>query len=389
MKNCHCGHQHKDIPIEVIELDQNVLELVPGYLEAKNYRAITVVCDANTYLAAGKHVNNLLEEAGFNTYVCCVKPNDRGEVAADERSLVQVLLETPEETDAILAVGAGTLHDITRFVCYQRKLPMISVPTAASVDGFTSAGAPLIIRGFKQTIQTVCPIAVFADLDVLLQAQQSMTAAGLGDMLGKFTSLADWKISNLLGNEPYCSHAAEVTKEALEGCVENIEAISRSDLNGIKILMEALITSGIVMVMLGHSKPASGAEHHLSHYWEMEYLRRGKAALLHGAKVGVATIIMSSIYRQMADGKHGLTEMEHWEQVRNIYATLPEQEQLQKWLRSVNGPVTAKELGISDELLTKSLYEAHTLRERYTGLKLLNNNDVSPIEMYYATGVFH
>ncbi|WP_347549146.1 sn-glycerol-1-phosphate dehydrogenase [Pseudalkalibacillus hwajinpoensis] len=385
MENCDCGRKHHSIPLERLDIGHNVLSNLSFYIESKDYQFVSIVCDANTFLAAGNQVTDSLNEIGINAYVCTVQTNQLGEVVADEQTLVQVLIDLPYNTDVIIAIGSGTLHDITRFICQQRNVPMISVPTAASVDGFTSAGAPLILKGVKQTIQTVCPIALFADLSILKNAPKRMTAAGYGDMLGKFTSLADWKVSHLLGNEPYCSSAAAITSSALEVCVQQVDEIASLSSKGLHTLMESLITSGVIMMILGNSRPASGAEHHLSHYWEMNYIKQGKRALLHGEKVGVATVIMTAIYRELVKDN---AEMElkdkiiMWDEIKEAYSQLPTEEQLMGWLGVLEAPMTTSDLGISESLLSNALSEAHHLRERYTGLKMLNNLHISAIDLY-------
>src|SRR5690625_4586681 len=200
------------------------------------------------------------------------------------------------------------------------NIPFVSVPTAASVDGFTSKGAPLIFRGFKETIQTASPIAVFADIDVLKIAPREMTAAGFGDMIGKYTSLLDWKISHLIANEPYNKLAAKSTKKSLEACVKYVHQIADHEDEGLKILMQSLIESGLVMLVLDFSRPASGSEHHLSHYWEMELLKNEEKQLLHGAKVGVASAIIVDLYKQFVanfDINHASSNYIHIEHIRD------------------------------------------------------------------------
>jgi glycerol-1-phosphate dehydrogenase [NAD(P)+] len=369
--------------VEKIKIDHDALSEVPTFIQSKRYDNVMLVVDNNTYRAAGERVVSLLSEADIKTNICNVKGNELGEVVADEQAIIQVLLETPMNTDAIIAVGSGTIHDIVRFASFQRTIPFISVPTAASVDGFTSAGAPIITRGFKQTVQCAAPIAVFADLGVLTAAPKELTAAGFGDILGKYTSLADWKVSNWVGEEPYHSSAAELTRRTLEMCITNVEEIAESTSDGIKLLMEALIQSGLVMMMLGHSRPASGAEHHLSHFWEMDGLRKGKRQLLHGAKVGVATTIITENYQTFArmnlePSKITLNEskkerlLSHWEEIQNEYRNLPNPEELAQLLEKVGGPTSIIELGISQELKNEALTHAHTLRDRWTGLRIMN-----------------
>lgn len=376
------SRMREDLPafceLETMELEPGAISAVPAYLQRQGLISPIVVADANTYEAAGQTLMKGLEAGGLEPRLCLIKPDELGDVVADERSLMQLFIEVePERTGCLIAAGSGTLHDITRFVAHRCGKPFISVPTAPSVDGFTSAGAPIVVRGIKQTFAATAPIAIFADLDILAKAPQPLVAAGFGDMLGKYTSLLDWKFSSTTAGEPYDDHVAEITERALQACIHHVEAIGQRTEEGIRILMTALIESGIAMLLFGKSHPASGAEHHLSHYWEMEYLRRGKRALLHGAKVGVACSEISRLYHAAADeGVYPYAEPKLWatyrEQVREWLRKVPSKEEIAGLLRQAGGPSSLEELGIDEELFGESLREAHQLRDRYTILRALN-----------------
>ena len=161
--------------------------------------------------------------------------------------------------------------------------------------------SPLLVRPYcckalNKPFQPVHLKLFLLILDVLCLAPQAMVAAGFGDMLGKYTSLADWKLGQLLLEEHYCEIAADMTMAGLQLCIDHIDGIRDRNEIGIKSLMEGLILSGISMLLVGNSRPASGAEHHLSHYWEMRFILEERKALLHGAKVGVACILMAGLF---------------------------------------------------------------------------------------------
>ncbi|MFB4330843.1 sn-glycerol-1-phosphate dehydrogenase [Paenibacillus sp. CR_12] len=367
--------------LETMELEPGAISAVPAYLKRQGLNSPIVVADANTYEAAGQTLMERLEAEGLEPRLCLIQPDELGDVVADERSLMQLFIEVePERTGCLIAAGSGTLHDITRFVAHRCGKPFVSVPTAPSVDGFTSAGAPIVVRGIKQTYAATAPIAIFADPDILAKAPQPLIAAGFGDMLGKYTSLLDWRFSSTTAGEPYDGQVAEITERALESCIQHVEAIGQRTEEGIRILMTALIESGIAMLLFGQSHPASGAEHHLSHYWEMEYLRRGNRALLHGAKVGVACSEISSLYHAAADQRvYPYAEPKLWEtygeQVREWLRKVPSKEEIAGLLRQAGGPSSLEELGIDEELFGESLREAHKLRDRHTILRALNEAD--------------
>ncbi|MDR9856556.1 sn-glycerol-1-phosphate dehydrogenase [Paenibacillus sp. VCA1] len=371
-----------NVPVEYA-LDQMVLEKgaikqAAAYLKEKGCQNVILTVDGNTYEAAGKELERELKAAGVGIRLCLIEPGPSGDVVADEPSLLQLLLEVnPETTDAVIAAGSGTIHDIVRFVCYKTGKPFVSVPTAPSVDGFTSKGAPLIVRGVKKTFPATGPVAIFADLDVLTKAPQQLVAAGFGDMLGKYTSLFDWNFSHLTAAEPYDQEVAAMTEKALNACVEHVDEIGNRTEEGIRILMTSLIESGIAMLKFGQSHPASGAEHHLSHFWEMEYLRRGSRALLHGAKVGVACAEISRLYHDAAfRGVYPRQEPDmlrkHGAQVREWLGAVPAEAEIRSLLQRAGGPSSLQELGIDDGLFAESLREAHLLRDRHTLLRALN-----------------
>ncbi|MGG3688059.1 sn-glycerol-1-phosphate dehydrogenase [Caldifermentibacillus hisashii] len=377
--------------IPEIRVEKNAILHIRELIKRKQWKNIVVVYDQNTYLAAGEKLikflmNDFEEVIGIN-----INENEHGQVIANEESLVQVFIKTPNDADVLIAVGSGTIHDIVRFAGHKMNIPFISVPTAASVDGFASKGAPLILRGVKQTIQTAAPIAVFADIDVIKAAPREMAAAGFGDILGKYTSLLDWKISKLIGNEPYHEGAASLTRKALETCVEYVEDISNADEKGITILMNALIESGLVMQILDYSRPASGAEHHLSHYWEMYLLKTNQKQLLHGAKVGVATTMIVELYKKnwkkllhserIKNTVYGSGVEQYGEYIFSVIEQLPSPDELKQLLEKVGGPSTVEELGIPQEVVIESLNEAYHLRDRCTGLLLLNQIKETPIRL--------
>lgn len=383
--HCPCGNAHHPIHVKKIVIEPGALQQIAPFLISESIRTTLIVADETTFQAAGTTVLQYLGQFQIRSSVCLIHPDVQGDVKADEVSLMQTWMAVNHDTEGILAVGSGTIHDIVRFVAFKLRLPFISVPTAASVDGFTSAGAPLIIRGMKQTIQTAAPIAVFADIDVLTDAPQPMNAAGFGDMLGKFTSLADWKISRMLADEPYCPLAASTTKQSLDQCLHHLDEIRTRSPEGLRILMSSLVESGLVMLMTGHSRPASGAEHHLSHFWEMHLIKNNKKQLLHGAKVGVATGIIADLYHRLADMSQEevldcmeestrQAVSEQWQEIRNTLREIPDPAALQDWIRRIGGPSNIEELGISEELLQQALNQAHTIRDRHTGLRLVNEN---------------
>src|SRR5690606_34987222 len=176
--------------------------------------------DDQTYAAAGKDLERSLQQKRISILTTSITANGMNDVIADEASIIELLLDIQQhDAVVVIAVGGGTIHDIVRYASFTAGIGFISVQTLPSVAGFNSKGAPIIIRGYKKTILTHGPEAVFADLNILSNAPQPMIAAGFGDLIGKYTSLFDWKFGALTNGEDYSDDAAAITSSALQLCV--------------------------------------------------------------------------------------------------------------------------------------------------------------------------
>jgi glycerol-1-phosphate dehydrogenase [NAD(P)+] len=364
------------VAIGPVILESGAIHKVVPFLIDGSFKKVSIVADTVTYKVAGQALNELIEQAGIAVQVTLIKPDRQGDVIADEAALIQLIMNLKAfSSQAVIAVGSGTLHDIARFSAYSVGIPFVSVPTAPTVDGFNSKGAPLILHGEKITVQAIGPAAIFADLDILMKAPAALVAAGFGDMLGKYTSLFDWKFGSLVGGEPYSPVVAEMTRNALQQCVDHSEEIGKRSPEGIRILTAALLESGFAMLLFGQSHPASGAEHHVSHYWELEFLRQGRRQILHGAKVGVACAEISRLYRRIVNEALPSTASDHQKTIMEEIERIPDEQTIRSLLKSVGGPSTLEELGVNPDLLSRSLNEAHWIRpNRYTLLRAYNES---------------
>lgn len=408
----------KNRPLAVVIDDQAVPQLV-AFCRQQGLHKLFMVADVRTYAAQGQVVAQALAAAGFDLKQIVFR-ND--EVVADAAHVFDVLLAAGREERTYIAVGTGTLTDITRFVSHRTRSAFISVPTAPSVDGFASIGAPLIIHGVKITVNCQAPLALFADINTLAAAPRAMIAAGFADMLAKFTSVADWRLGRLLWDEPYDEAIAQRTLAAVQTCVDNVAAIAAGETAGLTWLMDALLESGYCMLDFGNSRPASGTEHHYSHYWEMKLLHEGRPAILHGAKVGVATVLVAGLYdriRQLSQAEVsdlleaavwpergeemariaaaygdlaedvaagqesflGLAEVRverlkrrilaNWDEIQAIAAQVPPAAEVAALLAQVGGPTAAAELGFDDVERDLAIANGHYLRDRFTARKLM------------------
>ena len=379
---------------------------------------LTLVADGNTYAALGERAEHTLGAAGLDAQTVVLRGDDIGAGAA---SVYQVLLGIDNAPRTFVAIGSGTVTDVTRFVSHRTNSEFISLPTAASVDGYTSIGAPMIIEGAKVTVRCQGPMAVFGDLPTLCAAPRALTAAGFGDLIAKLTSVADWELGHVLWDEPFDGKIAQRARQAVWDCVGQLDALAAAEPKGVQALFLGLIESGFCMLDFGETRPASGYEHHVSHFWEMKLLREGRHSIFHGAKVGLGVLASARLYdtvRQLsADDvrarlaahpmpsraaeeaaiRKGYGEqarfaietqapflsmtleqsdalrrriVERWNEVLRIASSTPSAADIAAWLRQVGGATTPEELGLGVEEYEMGLGAGHYYRARFTVKKL-------------------
>lgn len=353
--SCACGKSHK-VDIQAIRVGSGVMQELPGILRDLGASHIFLVADNYTYEAAGRQVEQLLDQAGLPYHKRVFQTETP--LVPNEYALGSVLAAMTSQDDMLLAVGSGTLNDVTKYVSARTGVPYVIAATAPSMDGYASTVAPTILDGFKTTLPAVYPAAIVADVDILKDAPMPMLTAGFGDIIGKFTSLADWRLSHQLNGEYYCPEVAGVIEAAVETCAANAKALAQREPQAIQAVTEALILSGLAMGMVGVSRPASGAEHQMAHYWEMDALRRGEEHPLHGNAVGVGTVLAASLYEMAV------------EYLPQGFAA-PDKGQILACLQAAGSCADPKELGIRRELCLESLLHAMELRDRFTVQKLL------------------
>ena len=293
--DCPCGQRHT-IATRAIEVGEGVIERIPQWMEAFGLSGrVLIVADERTYAAAGEALEAVLRAAGRPVSSLVIR---REHVHADEATLGEIMMSMEPRPQVMIAVGTGSLNDSTRYIARHVNLPYFVLATAASMDGFASTVTPVTRDGVKLTYPGVHPQMVLAENAVLADAPMELSAAGFGDILGKRTALMDWQLARDLVGEEYCPVIAGMMEDAMSACLEVATGLGQRDRQSVALLMKALALSGVAMQMNGNSRPASGMEHHMSHFWEMRDLLRGKPASLHGDKVGVATLIGLRVYEK-------------------------------------------------------------------------------------------
>lgn len=370
--NCSCEKkQHQAPDIEFISFSKALTKL-PDLL--KKYKRVFIVADENTYEAAGKSTEIILKNSNilFNTLIL------KGEVLPDAKTIGTILIHinnTKAKSDIfafsplpdfILAIGSGTINDCCRLVSYRLGITYGVVGTAPSMDGYFSAGSPILFDNSKATIQCSTPKLVLADLDIMGNAPYEMLMAGIGDMLGKYTGILDWQLSNTFNGEYYCEKIAGDVLLATDNCLNNAHLILNRNHRGIDILMKGFMVTGLGMAFIGNSRPASGSEHIIAHAWELQEIYSGDSLTLHGLLVLQAARLVCSIFRIL------MFESDDKALVNLISQFIHRFDAIESFCNKNNfiNPITDK------NKILKGVYDALDLRDRYTVLYYLKQRNM-------------
>ena len=417
---CSCGRTHST-GLEGCTVGAGVLSSLVDYVEKYGFKKVYVACDEITYGIAGEKVMNILHDANIDAKAHVFTG---GRFIPNEESLGKLMIDAPRDLDLVVAVGTGSINDMCRFFSYQMNVPYAIVATAAPMDGFASSGAALMVDNIKQTIPAQTPLFIIGDTDILCGAPARMISAGLGDLLGKFTCLNDWRISKIINDEYYCDTGVKLVKDCSENVLKNADKAASRDPKVIGDIMEGLVLTGVAMSFVGNSRPAAGCEHHLNHYWEAIEIQNGQIPVLHGIEVGLAEVVilkmteflresrpdfdaarakakqydqaaweakMKEVYGTASDA---IIELEHeskknepegrlkridkieenWDeivQLMNDY--MPTSDRMIEILKSLDAPYFPSQVGFSDEMLYNALVYGKENRARYTMLSMMGD----------------
>jgi len=259
-------------------------------------REAIVIADENTYQAAGRDV-----EASFlRDKRPLHKPFIFGSHIYANIECVQELVAVLGASDAIpVAVGSGTINDLTKLAAHQTNRQYMVVGTAASMDGYSAYGASITVAGSKDTIECPAPLAVLADLDVIALAPREMNAWGYGDLMAKVVAGADWILADAAGVEPIDPPVWDTVQALLRSWIGSPDAIAASDPAALKHLLHGLVMSGFAMQSCLNSRPASGAEHQFSHLWDMQHHTFEGKVPSHGFKVGIGVLASLALHEDL------------------------------------------------------------------------------------------
>ncbi len=416
-KKCDCGKKHTT-EVSQIVIGNGAIEKLPELLAVYNATRIFVLADKNTYKAAGERVCCVLESLGIN-YAKYVFPT--GEVEPDETAVGSAIMHFDPTCDLLIGIGSGVINDIGKILANTAKVPYFIVATAPSMDGYASATSSVSMDGLKISLPSKCANVIVGDTDVLKNAPMRMLQAGLGDMLAKYISIAEWRIAHEITGEYYCERIADLIRNALKRCIDNVEGLLKREDSAVEAVFEGLVLGGVAMAFAGVSRPASGVEHYFSHVWDMRGLEFGAKVDLHGIQCAVATNIAASLYEKVltikpnkenalayakafdytewakelkaflctgADAMIALEEkeqkysvekhekrlgiiLEKWDEICEIIREeIPMQKEIERILETIGSPKTAKEIGIACDIST-TLKATKDIRDKYVLSRLL------------------
>ncbi len=382
-----------------------------------------LVADENTWAAAGPATEAALQASGIATrrHILPARPQPKPTVELADQ--LRAVLATDASTP--VAIGSGVLNDVVKHAAFGLDRPYLCIATAASMDGYTSAGSPLSERGFKKTIQCRPARAILGDLDVIAAAPAPMTGWGYGDLAGKVPAGADWIVADALGIEAIDDVAWPLVQSGLRGWLAEPARIAAGDRAAMEGLFAGLTVVGLAMELHGSSRPASGADHQIAHLWEMDNLSFNGERVSHGACVAIGCLASLALYDWLlrqdltkldpraivacapsmeakaeairaafgpgeiaaraldeTRAKHATPEVLHARLARlakvwpDLHARLTAQvmtpEAMRAALRAAGAPGTAAEIGVDTTTLRRTILAARFLRSRYTVLDVLD-----------------
>lgn len=406
------------------------LSRLPQAVRGLGGRKVFLLADKNTYVAAGERAYTLLTGAGIPCRVYLL-PGERP--VPDEGTAGAALMHYDPACDTVVAVGAGVIGDLAKILAHATRAKFLTVATAPSMDGYLSATSSVIRDGLKISLPTVSPAVVIGDTDVLVAAPGEALISGLGDMLAKYISLCEWRISHLVTGEYYCAAVAALVRSALASCVENADGLLARQPAAVEAVFDGLLSAGAAMNYAGMSRPASGTEHYMSHIWDMRTVSYGDPGSTHGIQCAIATLLVLRLYERLAgevpDAARGIRYAEafdreawfsrlsdylgknadamialdrkedkyakdkqkahitvlceRWEDVRRILREeLPPAGEICALLRRIGAPVRPRDIGIDEGTLPLTFLATKDIRDKYILPRLLF--DMGRLDEYAA-----
>ena len=400
-KPCSCGKIHR-CDIKYVFIGENAVAHLSEM--AEGFNNILIVADENTYRAAGKQSEAALLGKNITRQIF----SGESVLIPDERAIAAVKAKLCK-TELIIGIGSGVIQDLCKYISHFEKIPYYVVATAPSMDGYASSGAAMITGGMKVTYSAKVPDGFIGDTSVLKDAPLEMIKAGYGDIIGKYSALNDWKLGAAVYGEYFCDYVYDLTYDMLREVLPLAEKLQNRDPEAIKTLTEALIGVGIAMAYAENSRPASGSEHHLSHFFEITGILNGEEYFPHGIDVVYSTYITAKlreklreaslpekqyemaddefnseikrVYSDISDSCISLHEKtgwysddrlsvykEKWSEIKEILAEMPEASKIKEIISNIGLDINEFYSAYKEEKLADAVTFAKDLKDRFSVL---------------------
>ena len=414
---CQCGKVHTH-SIDDIIVGSGAIESIAETVNKYGRKAF-VLCDKNTYSAAAKRVCEILSNSNiaFTSYIL-----DGEKIEPDEVCVGAAVMHYDTSCDVIVAVGSGVINDIGKLLASTADKPYIIVATAPSMDGYASATSSMTRDGLKISLSTKCADVIIGDTNILAAAPMQMLVSGLGDMIAKYVSICEWRISHLITGEYYCEQIADLVRSALKKCTDRAKGLIERDPKAVEAVFEGLIIGGVAMTYAGLSRPASGIEHYISHIWDMRGVEFGTPTSTHGIQCAIGTLIALHYYERLktlrpnaelalahaqnfdlskwhselrtflgkgaesmikldkteqkydieSHNKRLKTIIENWDNILTIInEELPSSDDFESLLDTIGSPKTPESIGLDSAIVPMTLAAAKDIRDKYVLPRLL------------------
>lgn len=405
-RKCSCGKTHS-CDIKAVEIGAGAVKSVRELTAP--YKNVLLVADKNTYAVCGEAVAGELRGRLKDTLIY----DEEGLLIPNETAVEKMSRRVTEDTDLIMGIGSGVIQDLCKYVSHKSRLPYQIVATAPSMDGYASVGAAMIMGNMKVTYSAHVPEAIIGDTDILKDAPMRMIQAGYGDILGKFSCLNDWKLGAVVNDEYFCDEVYDLTYDMLRKTKDLGEKLLKRDADAVCTLMEALVGAGVAMAYVGNSRPASGSEHHLSHFFEVVGILNNEPYFPHGIDVAYSSVCtemlrekllkyktcptrgtgsykfdreawekdIRAVYTDAADGVIALQDklgwyetdrlpvyQSRWDKIRDVLSEAPSSEEMLRYIQSAGLDFTEFEKMYGRQKIENALRYGKDLKDRYTVL---------------------
>jgi glycerol-1-phosphate dehydrogenase [NAD(P)+] len=396
------------VPYESIVIEETLDGAEAGLVaDLQLGERFTIVADEATWDAMGARVASALKRLGPVDTVILDHPHADMATAA-------LLEDRLSGADGVVAVGSGTINDLTKFVTGRTGRRYAVFATAASMNGYTSTTASMTLEnGLKVSLPSQAPAGFFVDLGVTARSPSHLSAAGFADCLVRSVAQVDWWLSHRLLGSVYSTVPYIIQDHDERELNARAAGLAAGDVAANGYLYRVLTLCGLGVFFTGMSNHGSMGEHQVSHYIDC-FARDRHPGTLHGQQVGVATLTMGRLQQKFLDSEkppvlrptridaadmarrmgpeiaaqcHAEIQPKIFddraaaamnEKLAELWPTLREElkafvipvAEMERLLRSTGGPMTAADLGLPVDFYREAVVHCREMRNRYSFLDI-------------------